>query len=390
MSPRPAGKLSPEAVIAMLDDPDFCDEARAVIAEAKVLYVQAASYEEFEKQVRARAQPFRDRWGVWPPQTGELLDPDPRRRVVEAIGSGDWGIVPVFPWTTDREIQARVKKIRVVISKRHKDALDARKPQLAAWLQDCGFDQSAIARAIYGRTTGLRRPTKDKAFARAARKDDDLEDKLFEQYQQELRERGVAEADIRKLAEQRVYRTLRGSEAPAHAALRMTDRRYVEQLEELNTNLPAPIESEPLSYALTRLSHEIDKDDATVRQYAIDAKVVFLGDPVEPVASDQPSTGGPHSRQVEAIESGQWGVVPVFPWTTHPDVRARVKSIRSRIRTPRRDRAHPTQAPALSTESEPHSSALTTLFRVLAHEDDAGVKRHAQAVLASFLTAQPS
>src|SRR5206468_4984865 len=136
MSPRPAGKLSPEAVIAMLDDPDFCDESRSVIAEAKVLYAQAANYEEFKEQAMARGQRFRDRWGVWPPQTGELLDPDPRRRVVEAIGSGDWGIVPVFPWTTDREIQARVKKIRVVISKRHKDALDARKPQLAAWLQD--------------------------------------------------------------------------------------------------------------------------------------------------------------------------------------------------------------------------------------------------------------
>ena len=170
----------------------------------------------------------------------------------------------------------------------------------------------------------------------------------------------------------------------------MADTRYLNRIKELNTNLATPIKSEPLSHALTTLFRELKEDNASVRQHAVHAKVVFLGDLVEPVAPDQPSTGGPHSQQVEAIESGQWGVVPVFPWTTGPDVRALVKSILSRIRTPRRDRAHPTQAPALSTESEPYSPALTTLFRVLAHEDDAVVKRHARAVLASFLTALQS
>ena len=392
MSPRPAGKLSPEAVIAMLDDPDFCDESRSVIAEAKVLYEQATSYEEFEKQVRARAQPFRDRWGVWPPQTGELLDPDPRRRVVEAIASGNWGIVLVFPWTTDREIYACIKKIRSTISKWHKDSLNFYTAQLEGWLEECGagFGRKAIVRAVRRRTKALRRPTTSQAFARADRETPGLADELFEKYRQQYRELGIGEAAVYRLANQRVERALRGSEAPAHAALRMAGSRYLDRINELNPDLATPIQSEPLSHALTTLFRGLDEDNATVRQHAAAVNRVFLGDRREPLAPGQPSTGGPRSQEVEAIESGQWGVVPVFPWTTYPDVRALVKSIRSRIRTPRQDRAHPTQAPALSTESEPYSPALTTLFRVLAHEDDAVVKRHARAVLASFLTAQPS
>ena len=392
MSPRPAGKLSPEAVIAMLDDPDFCDEARSVIAEAKVLYEQATSSDESKEKIIARAQSFRGRWGVWPPQTGELLDPDPGRRVGEAIASGNWGIVLVFPWTTDREIYACIKKIRSTISKWHKDSLNFYTAQLEGWLEDCGagFGRKAIVRAVRRRTKALSRPTTRQAIARAARETPERETELYQKYRQQYRELGIAEADIDRLAEQRVYRALRGSEAPAHAALRMAGSRYLDRINELNPDLATPIQSEPLSHALTTLFRELKEDNASVRQHAVHAKVVFLGDLVEPVAPDQPSTGGPHSQQVEAIESGQWGVVPVFPWTTDPDVRALVKSIRSRIRTPRRNRALPTEAPALSTESEPYSPALTTLFRVLAHEDDAVVKRHARAVLASFLTAQPS
>ena len=182
MSPRPAGKLSPEAVIAMLDDPDFCDESRSVIAEAKVLYEQATSSDESKEKIIARAQSFRGRWGVWPPQTGELLDPDPRRRVVEAIASGNWGIVLVFPWTTDREIYACIKKIRSTISKWHKDSLNFYTAQLEGWLEECGagFGRKAIVRAVRRRTKALRRPTTSQAFARADRETPGLADELFE------------------------------------------------------------------------------------------------------------------------------------------------------------------------------------------------------------------
>src|SRR5207237_221197 len=141
----------------------------------------------------ARTQPFHDRWGVWPPQTGELLGADPRRRLVEAIASGNWGIVRVFPRTTDREIQSRVKTIRRTISKQHKDSLNGRTTQLVAWLQDCGagFDRKAIARAVHGWTKGLSRPTKAQAIARTSRK---RETELYRTYRREFRDLGIAEA----------------------------------------------------------------------------------------------------------------------------------------------------------------------------------------------------
>src|SRR5262249_2058451 len=206
--------------------------------EAKVLREHAPSYEQFEEQVIARAQPFRDRWGVWPPQTGELLDPDPRRRAVEAIASGNWGIVLLFPWTTDREIHACIKKIRSTISKWHKDSLDFHTAQLERWLEECGagFGRKAIVRAVRRRTKALHRPTTSQAFARADRETPGRPDELFEKYQQQYRELGIDETAAYTLANQRVERALRGSEAPAHAALRMAGSRYRNRLKELNAD----------------------------------------------------------------------------------------------------------------------------------------------------------
>jgi hypothetical protein len=386
MSSRRVRKPSIQAVIALLNDPEFAGDARRVIAEGAAVRAQAPMLEGPPERVLELGHAFLARWGILPPPTGELLDADPRRRVVEAIASGNWGIVQVFPPTTDREIHARVENIRRAIRRRHKDSLEARKAQLVAWLQDCGagFDRKAIARAVYGWTKGLSRPTKAQAIARTTRK---RETALYQKYRQEYRELGIAEADIDRLAEQRVYRTLRGSEAPANAALRMVESRYFARLQQLNTNLATPIKSEPLSHALTTLFRALDEDNATVRQHAAHAKVVFSGDSVEPLLPGQPSKADSRSRGSDGIESADWGVVPVFPWTTDPDIRALVKSIRTRIRAPRRDGGPPTPPP--SAGSEPYSSALRRLFRALAHEDDAAVKRHAKAVLISVLTAFP-
>src|SRR5206468_9910681 len=132
-------------------------DARRVLARAPMLREQGVNREDFEKRMLALAQPFRDRWGVLPPSTRELLDPDPRRRFVEAVASGNWGVVLVFPWTTDRSTKARVKSIRGTISKWHRDALDRRQVQLQNWLECCSvaFKRHEIARAVYGWTKGL-------------------------------------------------------------------------------------------------------------------------------------------------------------------------------------------------------------------------------------------
>src|SRR5262245_5412912 len=108
MTSRRARTRSPQAVLALLDDPEFREDARRVIAALAALREGAPRRKSPPKSILELIRPFVEHWRVLPPQTGELLDPEPRRRVVEAIASGNWGILPVFAWTTDREIHAYV------------------------------------------------------------------------------------------------------------------------------------------------------------------------------------------------------------------------------------------------------------------------------------------
>jgi hypothetical protein len=306
--------------------------------------------------------------------TGELLDADPRRRLVDAIVSGRWGLLLLFPSTTDDEWRKLVTTIRLVVPKQHKDALNVRGPQLAAWLEVCGFTRAAIARAVFGRQTGLRRPTTAEAIARTSW---DHDHELHEEY----RKQGLTDLQI----DQRIYRRLRGSEARASAAVRMKERRYWKRIEGLNEDLATPSQSEPLSHALTMLFRALaDQNDAAVRRHAIAAKVACLRaslcSPIDAAAGGEAAAGLP-----ETIVSGRWGVVPVFPWTTDPDIRALVKKIRDMIRAPRNDIAQPDRATGNPVESEPLSAALTKLFQALPDHDNAAFRRHAVATMAPLI-----
>ena len=326
------------------------------------------------------AQPFFARWGVLPPQTGELLDADPRRRLVEAIASGRWGIVPVFQWTKNHEIRERVRKIRSVIGKQHRDALILRDEQLMGWLEACGFHRPAIARAVSGRQTGLRRPTKAQAIARTS---EDHERQLYEEY----RNRGLTEAKI----EQQVYKRLRGSEAPASAAVRMGERRYIDRTERLNEALATPIQSEPLSEALTVLFRALlhDEDDATVKRRAGAVSNAFVGASGPPARIGQRIAVPSEQPPLEALVSDRWGIVLVFPWTTEPDIRASIKKLRTMVQPQPQDGSGPAPA-ARPIQFEPLSDALIPLFRAVANQDDAAVRRYALEARAAFLRAGAS
>src|SRR5262245_36604775 len=258
MIESPVERPSIEEVIGLLKNPAFCADATRTIAEAAEIAAQVSS-EEWEPRVKELGRMFVERWSVPPPTTGELLNPDPRRRFVDAIASGRWGVVPVFSWTTNPQIKALIKKIRSVIRKQHQDALVNRHVQLVRWLEATGFDRPTIARAVFGRRTGLRRRTKAAVIARTLER---RENQLYEEY------RGLGLTA--KQVERRIYRRLRGSEAPASAAVRMAEQRYVTRLTGLNKNLAAPLHAEPVSHALTMLFRALpDKNGATVSQLAI-------------------------------------------------------------------------------------------------------------------------
>src|SRR5687767_2080563 len=89
-------------IVALLKNTEFCSDARAILRHLAAVR-EKGDEDEFERAAVESAPRFIKKWGVLPPQAVELVDPDPRRRLVYALASGTWGVVPIFPWTTDRE-----------------------------------------------------------------------------------------------------------------------------------------------------------------------------------------------------------------------------------------------------------------------------------------------
>ncbi len=309
-TPAPVSRLTIEGALALLENPEFRKDAFRILQRVVKLRKKAVDPNTVPRKVQRLGMEFEKRWGILPPTTGEVLDPDPRRWISDAVAAGQWGVLLVTPLTTNRQIRDTIRRIRKVVPKRHQDALVRSPAQLVQWL-DTHFKRPAIARAVFGRKTGLRRPTKAQAIAGVS---SDRESKLYEQ----LKAAGLTPRE----AEQRVYRLLRGSEAPATAAIRMKQRRYAEDLERLTTDLAHPVKLEPLSYALTILFRALPNvKEAEVRQ---------LGRAV--CGSFHRAFKAASSKTRRAKAAGPWAIVPIFPWTTYPEIRRWVGRVRKAIR----------------------------------------------------------
>jgi len=272
-------------VIALLENEKFLEDTRKVhslttqffeshyygeewkIPGAEISDENRTLFEEIGKA-------FVSKWGIFPPPYSELLDPHPKRAQGDAIITGNWGIIPVFPWTTVKEIQEEARRIRRAIDKRHLDTIDnERRDMIARWLWlhrradgSQFFSNTEIARHVWGRKTGLRRPTKAEAIARL---DPVEEEALFRQFRQLYMEQGVEERDARRQAERRVYRRARGPEAPAAAAVRQALRRDMKRREAFQRDYEIPQPRDPISYALTMLIRTIifgPKDEEEIGQ----------------------------------------------------------------------------------------------------------------------------
>src|SRR5712664_3791905 len=174
-------KMRIRSVRALLENPAFCDEARQLIQAIAAFLATAPGDEQREAFVLEQTTPFAEKWGVPPPQAGALVNPTPARAVADAVMSGRWGVLPMFAWTTDREIRTAIQRIRRVVGKQHQDAETARRAQRARWLEDCGlgFSRPAIAGAVWGRQRGLRRQSKAQAIAQLP---EEVEREWYEAY----------------------------------------------------------------------------------------------------------------------------------------------------------------------------------------------------------------
>ncbi len=97
------------------------------------------------------AMEFFTKWGVYPPRNFGLLEPETPREKAGAVLTGEWGLIPVFAWTTDKEIHTAATRLRKQLAKRHQDGSGLGRGELAAWLRVSGFSGQEIARHLYGR-----------------------------------------------------------------------------------------------------------------------------------------------------------------------------------------------------------------------------------------------
>ena len=244
--PRP----SITAALKLLTNPQFVEAVKNFHEEAVGIRTADAKTAEAQNCLIALGKRFRVTWGIFPPPAVLLVDPDPRRRIVEALGSGRWGLILVFPWTTNGDIQAQSKAIRKVTRKRHHDAREEHRAQCADWLEASGFSRPQVAQAVWGRRHGLRRPTQAEAI-RA----------LPEERERQLIARATEQGLSHHQAEQQVLRQARGSEAPASAMVRMAEARETARVEHLNQDLATPVVSEPLSAAITVLIRALEDQE---------------------------------------------------------------------------------------------------------------------------------
>jgi len=259
--------MRPRSVLALLENPTFCDEALQLIQAIAAFVATAPGDEQREAFVLEQTTPFAEKWGVPPPQAGALVNPTPARKVADAVMSGRWGVLPIFAWTTERETRPAIQRIRRVVRKQQQDAETARRAQLARWLEDCGlgFSRPAIAAAVWNRRRGLRRSSKAQAIAQLPEK---VERAWYQAY--------LAQGRSPQQAERLTSKRARGSEALASATVRMAERRYEQDLDRLNAALASPASSEPVSAALTMLYRADRHDPAELGRWLTALRTALL------------------------------------------------------------------------------------------------------------------
>ena len=122
--PPPPPRIPAQRALDLLSDPAFTKDLDLAYAAVRVT---AAGHQAPE---HLTPEQFYERYGILPvradPGTMDRLQkPGAPHREAEAILGGRWGVLRVFPWTTDAEIRAGGKRVRRALqqagAKEHRD-----------------------------------------------------------------------------------------------------------------------------------------------------------------------------------------------------------------------------------------------------------------------------
>jgi hypothetical protein len=255
--PNKDKRLTLQDLVKLLDNRSFISDSHLFHKKYIDQFRKTAQIPgEWERQWPAFSKdalrPFIKKWGAYPPDKHLLASPK-RYKAHYAVMTGLWGIIPVYPWTTCKEIEERARQIHRVIGRKHESFLEDRRAHIAEWLSRYRNAitgkpprTSDIATVVWGRTVGLTRSSKSKGLS-----------KLSVQQEMALMKTFIAKGMSYKAAERLVYKRAQGTEAPASAMVRMARRRTKHDLAELMREARYPTKSDRLGHALTMLLREL-------------------------------------------------------------------------------------------------------------------------------------
>lgn len=115
--------LTVETIIALLDNPKFKIDSRHFWKHYQAQLERIGpDKKKWDRQAEdfmvEFLDPFIKKWGgVYPPPQELLYSPLPQETYAATM-TGQWGIIPVYPWTTEKEVKDRLKQIQGAIGKK--------------------------------------------------------------------------------------------------------------------------------------------------------------------------------------------------------------------------------------------------------------------------------
>jgi hypothetical protein len=251
-------------LVNLLEDPEF---VKASWAFYKHQYLEVTL-----GVGRSATEAFISEWGIGPPHP-DLLKPPSHWRRFYATVNVRWGLIPVYPWTTKKEIESRTRGIHRVIGKLHEDFMEDRRVLIAKWLTEQVSSVtgqppslSEIALVVWGRKEGLTRPSKSRGIGKMS----------FEQ-ERALMRRYKSEGKTNSEAERLIYQRARGTETPAAAMVRMKLRRLKKEQTVLQNHQIDPQGVDRLAYAVTMLLRELHPLAPSQKPEKVYERAVALG-----------------------------------------------------------------------------------------------------------------
>ena len=243
-----------EEIAGLLKNPEFigasCNYWEQYKAQARRIGPDKLEWDRQAPDFMSKyLDPFIEKWKAYPPPEELLCSPLRVKRYIATM-TGRWGMIPVYPWTTAKEVRHRLKEIQQSIGKEHQDFKAYRQALIAKWLEDSYIStrtgaapsRSEVATVVWDRNDGLNRPSKEEAIA-----------DLSEEREAELIRRHTKKGKTYRQAERLAYKSARGTESRAAAAVRMALHRLPAGLgdtDKVNTDLRR---TDKLGLAITKL-----------------------------------------------------------------------------------------------------------------------------------------